>query len=1106
MEVASTSGYPVMELPILLDIPLKASEEVVSINLQTDLPDDPADLRTLLVEEGSDKEHWLTIAIAYCNSGNTLQGIRLVEMALETFDSSEKAPLYTFLTWAHLKLAKEKATSVENRDHELTQAEIQLKNAIGVDPTWIGNMLATIDLYYQRGHYDRALETSDLFVKSIHSEDRRKGIQSKPNSMFLLLRAKLLYQKKNYMASLRAFQELLVINPVMYPDPRTGIGLCFWQLKDYKLAIAAWKRAIQLNPENNNAAVLVILGDFHNSLTTSENDESFRENYAKALQDLDGLLRKDEQNPVLWTLLQSYFYFKGDFTKVLDIYERKISKFEFTISDTVFSESLFWCGRAHYALRDYRKAFSMFQQCLKRNEDNLLAKFGFGQTQMKNKLMEESILTFENIYKNHEGIQELNYILGLLYAGKFLNPVNSKTISRKELEKLAEKSIQYLEKYIRITNAKKNQVVIPRAYLAISELYEAQNQHKQSLEYLSKALQQMQEVEGSTVPIEMLNNLGCFHFISGDLQKAKYFFDSVKAKTEKEFNVTINYNFARVLESENAEASKGIYDQIISRQPAYLSARMRRLFFRVIENDNSDLKQDMDKLLSSNTSDLEVRSFYSWFLKNNQTDPKKNDNLETNHNKETLVKYDSHDFYALTSLANLYCMIGRESKRSHFPKDQDSSKQSFLKAVQLFQKVLQLDPYSIFAAQGIAIVFAESKRFGPALEILRKARDSLDNEDVHVNMAHCLLEMHEYAKAIELYEFSLKKYGNEQNRAKLLNALGRAWYARATRERSLEFFQFALDSAQKALEAENARFSSVKNNKFLASLKYNVALLHFQVAETLRRSSPKGRTLSTIQVAQTGLDTGLQILKELKELEGFVIIPKEELEQRIQLGETTMKSALERCVKEQEAYESEQVEKFEQAKKLLGEHEQREQEKKRQEEEVSRVKLERQKEEYRRLQDEAQKIIQEREEREAISEAQVEKSDLSDTNGEGGEDKEKKSKKKRKSTTARKSKQPAERKRRKKNQEPDQEPDQEPAQEPDQELGQEQPVSESKKEPAPPSPEEPKEVQDDDEDDDAVRKGGRGKKQALSEEFIDDSDDEEEPKQTGGSGNDEPED
>ncbi|SJM84954.1 probable RNA polymerase-associated protein CTR9 [Zygosaccharomyces bailii] len=1067
MDGAISAGYPLMELPKLLDIPLKASEEVVSINLETDLPDDPADLKTLLVEEGSDKEHWLTIATAYCNSGATEKGINLVEMALDTFENTDRAPLYTFLTWAHLKLAKEKGTTVEGRDHQLTQAEVQLKNAIGVDPTWIGNMLATIDLYYQRGHYDRALETSDLFVKSIHAEDRRKGVQSKPNSMFLLLRAKLLYQKKNYMASLRAFQELLVINPVMHPDPRIGIGLCFWQLKDYKIAISAWKRALQLNPADENAAVLVLLGDFHNSLTSSENDDNFVTNYVKALQDLDSLLAKDKENPVLLTLLQSYFYFKGDYNKVLDIYENKVSKLEVSIADTVLSESMFWCGRAHYALQDYRKAFSMFQQCLKRNEDNLLARFGFGQTQIKNKLVEESILTFENIYKNHEGIQELNYILGLLYAGKCLDLSSSKNLSRREMESFSEKSIQYLEKYVKLTNAKKNQVVISRSYLAISELYEAQNQYKQSLEYLLKAVQQYQDVEGDVIPIEMLNNLGCFYFINGDLEKANYYFGVVKTKTEADFNMTVYYNFARALEKQDPDASKEIYDQIISKHPGYLSARMRRLFFKVIEEQHPDLKEEMDKLLSENKSNLEVRSFYSWFLKNSHRGLKKSDNLETAHDKETLVKYDSHDFYALTSLGNLYCMIARET-RGHSSKDQENSKQSYLKAVQLFQKVLQLDPFSIFAAQGIAIVFAESKRFGPALEILRKGRDSLDNEDVHLNMAHCLLEMHEYAKAIELYEFSLKRFGNVENRPKLLNLLGRAWYARATRERVLEFFQFALANAQKALEAERERPSPEKSAKFMASLKYNVALLHFQIAETLRRSNPKGRSLADIQSAQTGLETGLNILKELKEMGDFVIIPKEELEQRIQLGETTMKSTLERCVKEQEAFESEQAEKFEQARKLLEENEQREQERERQEKEASRIKLEKQKEEYRRLQDEAQKIIQEREEREAISESHVERSDLSDAEGEDGEGQDKKKKKRKPSNRKNKA---GEKKRRKKNQ--------------DSQDGQ-----------APPSP-----TEKEDDDGEVIRRGRGKKKQILSGEFVEDSD-EEEAQQTGGSDDD----
>lgn len=1035
-----------MQWPSSLDIPLKASEEVVSIDLKTDLPDDPADLRTLLVEEGSDKEHWLTIAVAYCNQGKTSEGIRLAEMALETFDNSENGSLHTFLTWAHLRMAKEHPYEADVKEHELTEAEVHLKSAIGLDPTWVGNMLATIDLYYQRGHYDRALETCDLFVKSIYAEDRRTGRTSKQNAFFLLLRAKLLYQKKNYLASLKNFQELLVINPVMQPDPRIGIGLCFWQLKDYKIAISSWKRALELNPKNENAAILVLLGDFHTSLTSSENDTAFKESYTKVLSDLNNLFTKDKQNPVLLTLLEIYFFFKGDYQKVIDIYESKIKDKASLLTSTVLSEALFWCGRAYYAQNDYRKSFAMYQQCLKKNEDNLLAKFGIGQTQIKNKLVEESIITFENLFKSFENIQELNYILGLLYAAKHFSKGKSKDSSRNEVIALSEKAIQYLTKYIKLISSKKNQVVVPRAYLVISQLYEDQNNYKQSLEYLSKAYDQFKTMGAQNVPLEVLNNLGCFHFINGDLPTARQYFEDAKKMTKTGSEMTIDYNIARTLESSDETESNELYNQILSQHPGYVDAQIRNLFLRFVTDDTSAIEDTIRKFYKANESNLEVRSFYSWFLKKCKKE-KRSDNLETTHNKETLVKYDSHDLYALISLGNLYCVIGRGERKSPKPKDQENAKQSFLKAVQLFQKVLQVDPFDVFAAQGIAIVFAENKRVGPALEILRKIRDSLDNEDVHCNIANCLLEMHENAKAIETYEYTLKRFGNAQNKSKLLNLLSKAWFSRGVREKSFDHLKKALNNAETALKLE----SEGASDKFAAILKYNVALLHFQIAETLRRASPKDRKLVQVTGAITGLQTGLEILKQLQGSKEFNIIPEEELEQRIQLGETTMKSSLERIVKEQKEFEDEQDRKLEEARKILEENEVEKQRKQEEEAEAHRLKLEKQKEEYRKLQDEAQKLIQERE---TMLTAEDQKDELSDNASEDGEQANGKKAKKRK-TKKRADGEP--KKRRKK-----------------------QPT-----EPVAPH-------ESNDEEEDAVKSTGRkSKKAALSNEFIEDSDDDE---------------
>ncbi|QLQ80673.1 hypothetical protein HG537_0E00260 [Torulaspora globosa] len=1046
MESTNSGSYPPMEWPTSLDIPLKASEEVVSIDLKTDLPDDPADLKTLLVEEGSDKEHWLTIAVAYCNQGKTSEGIRLAEMALEALENSENGSLHTFLTWAHLKMAKEHLYDADVKERELTEAEVHLKSAIGLDPTWIGNMLATIDLYYQRGHYDRALETCDLFVKSIYAEDRRTGRTSKQNAFFLLLRAKLLYQKKNYVASLKNFQELLVINPVMQPDPRIGIGLCFWQLKDYKIAISAWKRALELDPNNENAAILVLLGDFHTSLTTSETDAAFKESYSKVLSDLNNLFSKDKQNPVLLTLLEIYFFLKGDYAKVIDIYESNIKEKSSLLTSTVLSEALFWCGRAYYAQQDYRKAFSMYQQCLKLNEDNLLAKFGVGQTQIKNKLVEESIITFENLFKSFENIQELNYILGLLYASKHFSKGGSKGSSGSEEMALNEKAIQYLTKYIKLTSSKKNQIVVPRAYLVISQLYEDQNNYKQSLEYLSKAYEELMAL-GSTVPLEILNNLGCFNFINGDLATALQYFEEAKKKFKEGSDMTISYNIARTLESTDESESKNLYNQILSQHPGYVDAQIRSLFLQLSDKDadTSAIEDTVRKFYKANESNLEVRSFYSWFLKKCKKD-KKNDNLETAHNKETLVKYDSHDVYALISLGNLYCIIGRGERKSPKPKDQENAKQSFLKAVQLFQKVLQVDPYNVFAAQGIAIVFAENKRIGPALEILRKIRDSLDNEDIHCNIANCLLEMHENAKAIETYEYTLKRFGNPENKPRLLNLLSKAWFSRGVREKSFEFLKKALSNAEMAIELEEQNPSG----KFTAMLKYNAALLHFQIAETLRRAPPKQRKLVQITEAITGLQTGLKILKELQASKEFNIIPEEELEQRIQLGETTMKSSLERIIKEQKEFEEEQDRKLEEARKILEENEVEKQRKKEEEEQAHRLKLEKQKEEYRKLQDEAQRLIQERE---AMLVAEDEKDQLSDELPEGADHANGK-----KSTKKRKSKKRTEG----------------------------EPKKRRKKQEAERSTETPDLI---DEDDETVKSIGRkAKKAALSNEFIEDSD------------------
>lgn len=956
-----------MEWARTLDIPLKASEELVSIDLMTDLPDDPMDLKTLLIEENSDKEHWLTIAVAYCNQGKLKDGIELIKVGLENFEGSDKSNFYTFLTWCYLKLSKE-CVQVEENERLLNLAEESLKGAITLDPTWVGNMLATVDLYYQRGLYDKALETSDLFVKSIQMEELRSGKQSRINCMFLLMRAKLLYQKKNFAGALKLFQELLVINPVLNPDPRLGIGLCAWQLKDYKMALEAWNRSLELQPNNTNIKILINLGKFQDTITNSQNDQTFKENFTNCLLDLNNLFNDvdGKDNIVLLTLLQNYYYFKNDFDKVIKIYDDKILPRAKITNPIILSDSTFWTARAYYAKEDYRKSFNLFQESLKNNEDNLLARFGIGQSQLKTNLVEESIITFENLYKSNENLQELNYVLGLLYAEKFFKQTDSKAILSKELRSLNVKALQFLEKYINLTTAKKNQLVITKAYLVVAELYEHTNQYKKSLEYLSRAADEIDMINtndenNEKIPFEILNNLGCYYFISGEFDKAKEYFEKAKASiTDDSSVITLDFNIARTIENDDLVKSGQMYKSILEKHPNYIAAKMREIYCKFVNenNTNGNLREQVDSLINMCPDNLEVRSFYSWFLKNDNSKTKKeNDMLSTQHNKDTVVKYDSHDLYALISLANLYCIIAREAKRVNTSKEDEKSKHSYLKALQLYQKVLQIDPLNVFAAQGIAIVFVESKRMGPALEILRKLRDSITNEDVHINLANCLLEMNEFAKASEAYEIILKKYPDYKNKAYILNLLGRSWFSRGMKDKNVSFLQKSLEKIKLAIDATEV---NERSKNFLSGLKYNSALLKFQIAETLRRSSIKLRNLADLRKSLVELNEAVETLKEILQIDAFKTISKDEIEQRIQIGETTLKTTLERCIKEQEEYENAKIQKLDEARKILEEEKKIEAEKKAEMELQKQQELAKKAEEYRKLQDDAQKLIQER--------------------------------------------------------------------------------------------------------------------------------------------------
>ena len=78
-------------------------------------------------------------------------------------------------------------------------------------------------------------------------------------------------------------------------------------------------------------------------------------------------------------------------------------------------------------------------------------------------------------------------------------------------------------------------------------------------------------------------------------------------------------------------------------------------------------------------------------------------------------------------------------------------------------------------------------------------------EEVHINLGNCLLEMNDYVKAIATYELILKKFDEIRFKSYVLSLLGRAWYARGMKEKSVDFFKKSLSYTRLAIEVEEPK-------------------------------------------------------------------------------------------------------------------------------------------------------------------------------------------------------------------------------------------------------------------------------------------------------------
>ena len=842
------------DIPTAMDIPVQGDneDEAVEIDLEN-LVDDPSELCTLFENERAARTLWMTVALAYAKQKKTDHSIEMLiraGTAMQDNNPTEKLSIITCLCWMYLwksreapRVASERVPSDgKTKDYFLQLATSSLNDASRINPSFPPLFLARGVLQLLKASLQAPSKISggsgveqdkaDLLRAALKAFDQANKVSQGKNMLALLGRARALFSLGSYRESLVAYQDVLKKMPdLVDPDPRIGIGCCFWQLGFKDDAKQAWERCLEINPESKVANILLGLFYLDASGRVPLNSPDFVRLYKRAMTEYtQKSFKADKSQPLTCATFAGYFLSKKDFPHVESLANKAI---QYTDVNAIASDGWYLLARKEHfsgnveTASDYYRRADEARGGLERGY--LPAKFGVAQLSALNNDLGEAKLRLEKIIQpgsKNERNYEAMILLGTIYAEEVF--ANQYAAVKEDKSSEMRKAIDYLE-HVRTAwkDPKKNLTTDPAVLLNLARLYEG--------EHPEKALQCLQQVEQleldqkiaseypedaedeaaarsalrKKLPPQLLNNIGCFFSESEKHELASNMFEAAlgacirigeKDKDIDALITTISFNLGRSYESRGlTDQAVEVYEKLVERHDDYTDAQARLAYIKLRRNPNKEGPDAVAKLYQENPSDLEVRALYGWYLGRVNSRKKSgnvNEDPELRHYKHTLQNYDKHDRYALVGMGNIYLMAAREMRRET---DQEKQKRSagYTRAVEFFDKALQLDPKNAYAAQGIAIALVEDKKDPKAaLTMLLKVRETVKDANVYINIGHIYSELQQFSKAIESYEIALSKEG-KNNDPGILACLGRTWLNRGKRERSLDAIKTALNFAKR---------------------------------------------------------------------------------------------------------------------------------------------------------------------------------------------------------------------------------------------------------------------------------------------------------------------
>lgn len=953
---SAAAGHPTSkrfsDVPPSIDVPVQDEDEAVEINLE-ELVDDPTDLCDLFENENAARTYWMAVALAYAKLHKIDCAIEVLTRgasAMQNHNPREKLGIVSCLCWMYLwksreapRVAPEGASSdVKTKEHYLQLANTTFNEASRINPAFPPLFLAKGVLYLLRASLQTSMKSGQvgpvdaakagLLGSALKSFEDALRVSQGKNMLALMGKSRALFSLGKYAEALSGYQDVLHRMPELVdPDPRLGIGCCFWQLGHKDDARVAWERCLEINPDSQIANILVGLYYLDQSGQVPTNSPEFIKLYKKAMTEYtQKSFKLSKDLPLTCATFAGYFLSRKSFANVDSLAHKAI---QYTDVNAIASDGWYLLARKEHYQGEVEKASDYYR----RSDDArggtdrgyLPAKFGVAQLSVVKEDYGEAKLRLEKMIQQSRNYEAM-ILLGTLYAEEVFATQYANVKEDKSAE--VKKAISLLEG-VRTAwkDTKKNLSPDAAILLNLARLYETENPDK-----ALQCLQQVEQLEMDQIPDsdrptgiedesqlraavrkllppQLLNNIGCFHAQNERHEIASDMFEAALGACMRiqegddqmdtdALVTTISFNLGRSYESRGLwDQAVEVYEGLLKRHDDYTDAKTRLAYIKLRRDPQKEGPEAVSKLCKENPADLEVRALYGWYLGKVHS-KKRPSNIaedpEMRHYKHTLQHHDKHDCYALVGMGNLYLMSAREMRRET---DQDKSRRSstYSRAVEFFEKALQLDPKNAYAAQGIAIALVEDRKdHKSALAIFLSVRDTVKDAQIFVNLGHIFAELKQFTKAIENYESALAKEG-KSNDPGILSCLGRTWLNKGRAERDLDAYKKALECAKKALEVapEQVHF------------KFNVAFVQIQLATTIHGLSETQRSLEQLQDAAAGLESAIAALDELA-AHPQTPYPKQDVEQRANMARNTQRKQLERAIASQKEYEEKNKEKL----------------------------------------------------------------------------------------------------------------------------------------------------------------------------------------------------